>query len=241
MKYSQINKNMSTEELQKKLMMNLIGIAVIILVVVLSLFVFAPKIGFLFGLVSKHRNEEGYIPTSKIAIPTFRDVPIAYNKSTITLSGYAQPGVNVKLYVNGPEKASSTAASDGVFTFSDVSLNEGKNTLYAKAEDGKGNSSDNTVVFFIDYDKSFPKIEDLSPSDGSTVRNLDKRINITGKTNEKAVILVNGKTAVQKEDFSFEFLLGVDEGNVKIKVEATDIAGNKTEKEITVKYEKRSV
>lgn len=241
MKYSKINKNMSTEELQKKLMRNLIGIFVLVLIGVLSLSVFAPKIGYLFGLVSRHRNEEGYIPNTKVATPSFKDMPLAVNKTQITLSGYAQAGTTIKLYVNGPEKGRTSAAADGIFTFTEIALNEGKNTLFARAEDGKGNESDNTETFIILYDKNAPKIEELSPKDGDTVRNLDKRINITGKINEKAMIWVNGKTAVQKEDFSFEFLLGVDEGNVKIKIEVIDIAGNKTDNEITVKYEKRSV
>jgi len=113
--------------------------------------------------------------------------------------------------------------------------------LFAKAVDNKGSESEKTEFFYITYDKNPPKIEDLSPEDGDTVRNLDKRINVTGRTNEKAKVTINGMMAVQKPDNSFEFLLGVDEGEVKMKIEAVDEAGNKTEKEITVKYEKKSI
>jgi len=241
MKYSQTNKNLSYRELQKKLLLNLMGIMVVILVVLLSLFVFAPKIGFLFGLVSKYRNEEGYRPQSKVAVPNFTNLPTAVKEPQTKLAGYAQTGATVILFVNGPEAARTVTGSDGRFEFTDVKLNEGRNTLFAKAEDNKGIVSENTDLFYITYDKTMPEIKDLSPKDGDTVRNLDKRITITGKINEKAVITINGKTAVQKPDFSFDFLLGVDEGSVKIKIEVTDEAGNKTEKEITVKYEKRSI
>jgi hypothetical protein len=241
MKYSGNNKNLSEKELKKKLLLNLMGITTIILIVLLSLFVFAPKIGFLFGLVSKYRNEEGYRPKSKVSVPTFTDLPSSVKDSEIKLAGYAQTGVTVKLFVNGPESSRTISGSDGRFEFTGVKLNEGRNTLFAKAENSKGEESDTTDMFYISYDKTPPKIEELSPKDGETVRNLDKRITVSGKINEKATIIINGKIAVQKPDLSFDFLLGVGEGEVKIKVEIIDQAGNKVEKEITVRYEKKSV
>jgi hypothetical protein len=241
MKYSQINKNLSEEQLQKKLLLNLMGIATIILIVLLSLFVFAPKIGFLFGLVSKYRNEEGYRPTSKVSVPTFTDLPTAVKDPEIKLAGYAQAGVTVKLFVNGPESSRTVSGADGRFEFTGIKLNEGRNTLFAKAENSKGEESDKTDMFYITYDKTSPKIEELSPKDGDTIRNLDKRVTISGKINEKAKIIINGKIAIQKPDLSFDFLLGVNEGEVKIKIEVIDEAGNKVEKEITIKYEKKSV
>ena len=240
-KFSKDNKHLSEEELQKKLLLNLMGIAGFILFLVLALFVFAPQIGFFFGLFSKHRNEEGYRPETKISIPVFSDLPKSVKDEEIKLSGYAQAGYTVILYVNGPETARTTASADGKFEFSGIKLNTGKNTVFAKSSDGKGSDSENTEMVFIEVDKNSPKIEEVSPKDGEVVRNLDKRVTVSGKINEKATISVNGKTAVQKPDFTFDFLLGVEEGSVKIKIEAVDEAGNKSEKEFTVKYERRSV
>jgi len=242
MKYSELNKkNISEEELSKKLMMYIIGIAAIVVITVLAFSVFAPKIGYLFGLVSKHRNEEGYKPTGKIPPPVFTEIHKSVKVSDIQLTGYARAGLTVILYVNGPEIGRTVSGADNIFTFSNIKLNDGKNTLFAKAVDNKGSESEKTEFFYITYDKNPPKIEDLSPEDGDTVRNLDKRINVTGRTNEKAKVTINGMMAVQKPDNSFEFLLGVDEGEVKMKIEAVDEAGNKKEKEITVKYEKKSI
>lgn len=241
MKYSNINKNLSEEELQKKLLLNLMGIVAIILFSLLALFVFAPKIGFFFGLFSKHRNESGYRPETKVAVPMFSEIPKAVKDQEINLSGYAQAGSTVILFVNGPEASRTTVSSDGKFEFSGIKLNDGKNTIFARASDGTGNESENTDMVFIEVDKSSPKIEDISPKDGAVVRNLDKRITVSGKINEKATITINGKTTVQKPDMTFEFLLGVEPGDVKIKIEATDEAGNKSDTEITVKYERRSI
>lgn len=241
MKYSNLNNQHLTErQLSRKLLLNLVGIIVVIVVVVLGLFVFAPKIGFLFGLFSVHRNDPGYMPTLKVAPPDFVDVPKAINKDETSLHGYAQPGTVVVLYVNGPEKARTTADSDGQFNFSGIKLNEGKNTLFAKGIDEKNVESDKTDYFYITLDKQAPKFDELSPKDGDTVRNLDKRVEVTGKLNELATITINGSYAVQKSDFTFDFLLGVNEGGVKITLDAVDEAGNKTEKVINITYEKKS-
>ena len=63
---------------------------------------------------------------------------------------------------------------------------------------------------------------------------------IIGKINEKATITVNDKQAVQKPDLTFEFQLGVKEGEVSVKVNATDEAGNKEEKSFKIRYVRQS-
>jgi hypothetical protein len=73
------------------------------------------------------------------------------------------------------------------------------------------------------------------------VRNLDKRILIKGKLSEKATLKINDKMAIVKPDLTFEFLLGVEEGTIEIKVEATDTAGNVASEKFKVKYERRGV
>ena len=242
MKYSNLNKqNLTEKELSRKLLLNLIGILGIILVVILSLFVFAPKVGFIFGLFSVHRNDPGYIPTLKTVPPEFVDLPKSVNTDQASLHGYAQPGTVVVLYANGPEVARVTAGTDGQFNFTGIKLNEGKNTLFAKGIDEKNVESDKTDYFYITLDKQAPKFDELSPKDGDTVRNLDKRVEVTGKMNELTTVTVNGSYAVQRPDFTFDFILGVSEGDVKITVAATDEAGNKTEKILNITYEKKSL
>jgi len=57
------------------------------------------------------------------------------------------------------------------------------------------------------------------------IKNLNKRIEIEGKINEKATITINEKNAIQNSDLSFTYLLSVDEGDVKIKIEANGFSG----------------
>ncbi len=208
---------------------------IIFFAAVSSLLFFAPQVGSLFGYFSKYRNDPGYIPTPKPMPPVFIDAPQAVNQEKISLSGKALPGTTVKIYVNGPERGVTTTGSDGVFSFADVKLNLGTNTISAKSFDNKGNESDSSEFIIISYDKEAPEV-DLEIEDGDVIRNLNRRVDIKGKVNEKATITINEKTAIQKSDLTFDFILGVSDGDVKIKITVVDLAGNKTEKELTVKY-----
>lgn len=234
----QSQRRMSEKELRDRLRKRMIGIWIIVIIGVLSLFIFAPQVGSLFGYFSKYRNDPGYIPTPKPMPPVFIDAPKAINKESITLTGNALPGSLIKIFVNGPEKGSTTTGNDGIFTFSNINLNIGTNTIFAKSYDDKGNESASSEFLVINYDKDAPKITIEKPKDGDTIKNLDKRIEIEGKIDEKATITINEKTAIQKSDLSFDYFMSVSEGDVEIKIEVTDIAGNKSTEEIKVKYVK---
>ena len=232
--------NLTDEELYRRFIVLVVLIISILLVSIGSFIFFAPKIGFLFGLISVNRNPKALVDVLAPSAPVFVDPPEAVNLDSITLSGSAEPGSTVKLFVNGPEKQSTLADLAGAFTFSGVKLTTGRNTIFARATDKNGNESATSETLLLELDKNKPDIKIDSPADGSTVKNLDKRITIKGNVNEKAQIKINGKLAVQKSDLSFEFLLGVDEGDVKITIEATDLAGNKKEEILNIKYEKKS-
>jgi len=234
----QSTKKMSERALEDRLRKRMLGIFIILAIGILGLFVFAPQVGSLFGYISKYRNDPGYVPTPKPMPPVFVDAPKATNQDRVTLSGRALSGATVKIFVNGPEKGSTVVGSDGVFTFADIGLNGGTNTVFAKSYDDKGNESDSSEFLVIIRDKEGPKIIIDSPENGDTIKNLDKRIEITGKIDEKATIVINEKTAIQKSDLSFHYVMSVSEGNVKIKIEVTDLAGNKSSKDLEVKYVK---
>jgi hypothetical protein len=232
---------MSEEELSKKLILTIMAIIGIIVAVVGSLAFFAPKIGSFFGLFSIHRNDTDTAPLIKPNPPMLTNVPEAVKDPKVSLSGFGQAGSTVILYVNGPEKAKTIIGQDNLFSFPDVDLIDGSNTIFAKVVDTAGNQSDKSDTYTIKVDKQEPKIELTNLKDGDTVKNLDKRITIAGKVDEKATLKINDKMVILKPDLTFEYLMGVNEGNVKLKIEATDLAGNKATKELTVTYQKRSM
>jgi hypothetical protein len=231
----------SEEELLKRLYLTLISIVGIMVFVIVSFLFFGPTIGSFFGLLSSHRNDKPNIPTAKPVPPLFSNLPSATNQENFTVSGTAQAGYTVKLFVNGPEKASAITGADGVFNFGDIRLNTGRNSITAKAIDQEGVESDSTLTYIVVLDTQAPKLEIESPKDGDTVRNLDKRVLVKGKLDEKAEVKIGSSLVIMNEDNTFEYLMGLNEGSNKIKVEAKDAAGNTTTKEITVRYEKRGV
>lgn len=213
-----------------------------ILVTIILLFVvfrfFGPKLGSLFGLISVHRNDPAEKDKITPVPPIFSLIPKATNKKKLTLNGISEPGSKVDLFINGPKKATIIANNDGLFTFPDMELIEGKNTIFAKATDKNENESDDSEKSIVILDTKRPEIKIESPANGETVRNLNKRIEVRGKLNEKANVIINGRVAIVQSDLTFEVLLGVEEGNVQIKVVATDEAGNMKDETIFAVYQK---
>ena len=233
-------KRITEKQLRARYNTVILGISTMAFLGIISVAFFAPQIGAFFGFFSKHRGEEGYRPTAKPSPPVFEDIPEAVGENSVDLSGKAQPGETILLFVNGPEKARTTADSEGKFNFVDVHLISGKNTLFAKAQDDQNRESDKTPYFYISVDDDSPEIEIEEPKDGNVIKNLNRRIRISGKINEKATITINGGTVVQKPDFSFDYDLGVKEGNVKIEIKAVDPAGNESTLELNVVYQEKS-
>lgn len=228
-------------ELIAKLQSTLVKILGIFLVGFIVIQFFGPAFGSAFLLFSKNRNDKGVGDIVPPPIPQFTQPPEATSKDKVTLEGVTEPGATVKLFVNGPEKGSTTADNDGKFTFADIQLLSGNNTIFAKATDSTSNESEKSRTLTIVYDKDKPKIEITEPKDGETVKNLNRRVMVKGKSNEQVEVKINGNVAIVNPDNTFELLLGVDDdGKVDIKIEAVDKAGNKTEQEITITYSKSS-
>ncbi len=230
----------SEEELSKKFIKTMTAIIAIFIFVILSLFVFAPFFGSAFGLLSKNRNKDDGVITVRVRPPTLSNVPNSTKENKVDLTGFANEGETIKLFVNGPEVAQTTTGSDGIFNFAAIELINGRNTVFAKAINQKNEESGPSEVYTIIVDTENPEIEVVSPEDGDTVRNLDRRITITGKINEKATIKINDRIVAQKPDLSFEYTLGVKSGEVEIKIVATDEAGNTSEEELKVRYQESS-
>lgn len=218
----------------------LLGIIIVGFIGVGSLTFFAPKFGYLLGFLSRHRNDPGEVPFLKPNSPIFSGLPTATKDENIIIEGFAQKGMTVKLFVNGPERGKTTVDNEGVFTFLDIKLIPGRNTIFAKAIDSYNNESDKSQTHTVILDKDSPKIEISEPKNESTVRNLNSRIEITGEVNEKAQIYINGRMVIQKPDYTFSYLLGVDEGWTTVEVKAIDEAGNDSLEKIKVKYERKS-
>lgn len=218
------------QDLNKILLKRLLAIFIIGTMSVIGVVKYAPKIGSIFGLISVNRNDTITPPEANTPPPIFLGVPEAVNKTKIDLKGSSVPKTKIELFVNGPKEASVLTDISGEFLFTNVKLNEGKNTIFAKANETKSD------VITIRYDNEKPKIELETPKNGEKIENLNNRVEVIGKINEEATVKVNGRVAIQRPDNSFSILLGVREGNLEIIIEATDLAGNKSEEKLNVTY-----
>lgn len=200
---------------------------------------FGPQIGGFFGLLSLNRGAGEIGDTFAPQIPILNGIPEATNKKEITINGFTESGVTVELFVNGPKVDSQLSDSSGLFTFNNIKIRDGKNVISARAIDSAGNESERSQNYEIIFDDKAPKIEEITPSSGDTIKNLDKRIPIEGKLNEKGEVSINGRKAITKADNSFSILLGVDdEGEKNIEIIATDVAGNETKMFLNVTYKR---
>jgi len=229
------------EEVKKRLYRTLLATFVIIGAIFIALRFFATDIGFFFGLISKIGKPKEKDDTLAPPPPYFYNAPIVTNKKDLLLKGFSEPGSKITIFVNGPQVGSVNADTTGTFAFDNVVLIEGKNTIFAKAEDSYQNQSEKSQILEITYDTKKPKITITEPKDDTTVRNLNQRITVKGTLDKKCEVKINDKLAVVSANNTFELLLGVAEGDIEIKVEATDEAGNKSDETIKVKYVKAGI
>jgi hypothetical protein len=229
---------LNEEQLTKRLFLHTSITLGLIVISILSLTVFAPAFGSLFKIFAKKGfgNELIIKPNQ----PVLTQVPNAIKNKNINLSGYAQEGNTVKIFINGPEKGSTVADGEGKFTFDNLELIKGRNTIFLKSIDNTNNESDPSNTYIINFDEDAPKIDIVSPKKDELIKNLDSRVTIKGKLNEKATLTINDQIAIVKSDLTFEHTLGVKEGKTEVKIKAIDEAGNEKEEKIIINYQKKA-
>lgn len=220
---------------QKTLLISLFGIAIITiltfkfgvpLLVNFSLFMSQ------FGEQKEQTNKESH---NFVPPPVINAVPNATNSAFFTISGLAIPKSIVSLYINNELVDKKSPEEDGKFIFADIKLNKGENIIKTKAEEEKRESefSDNLIVVYKD---SSPNLTIDSPSEGKAFQKDEKNVLVVGKTDPGVKVTINGLWSVVDINGNFSYNLPLQNGENKIKVVASDEAGNKTEVERKVTY-----
>ena len=117
-------------------------------------------------------------------------------------------------------------------------LKEGSHTLTAKVSDGKGSVSDPSSPITILIKTTKPELTVDKPEDNATINTESNRVEISGSTENDASITINGRIAVIKPDNTFSYSFPLSDGDNAIKIVATDMAGNTSTIERTIKYQK---
>jgi len=166
--------------------------------------------------------------------PRFVFIPEATNSASIPLKGFSERGSQVQLYLNNKMVAETDTDEEGEFSLEKIILSLGENNIKAKAIDKAGNESELSAKSLIVYDNKPPILEMESPEDGSTI--YDQTIEIKGKTDPDAKVTVNEHLVIVESDGNFVYQFEMAEGKNDIQILAQDLAGNKTEKKLTVTY-----
>lgn len=190
-------------------------------------------------------NEKSYSQQIKqntsdqvIIPPSLDPLNYATNSASIKISGKSvNSNGQIELFLNNSLKAKTEVKKNGGFLFENIQLNEGINTIKVKIKTSENETSDYSKEFNIVYIKKSPDLSISNPADNSIFSKGEQVVTISGKTNTDNRVTINGYWATMQQDGSFNYTLRLNDGDNTIKVESQDLAGNKTTKEIKVKYQ----
>lgn len=168
--------------------------------------------------------------------PQIDSLPDATNSAEILIKGSAVNGKKVQLFLNGKKFKETNITADNSFTFTNVRLEEGANTIKARTvlKDGKLSKYSDSIT--IHYLSDPPELSIDFPSDGQSFTKENNPIRVSGRTSQSAKVTVNDFWAIVDDDGNYHYSLLLKGGENYIKIRAVDKAGNTTEKEIKVTY-----
>lgn len=231
----------STRRLARKTRYNFIATIVIILVLLYVTFTWVLPflingVGFFKNFGHKAAPVQSAAENPTLA-PPILSIPFeATNTAQINISGYATADSKVNLYIDDDLKSTEKAGEDGSFTFENVSLSLGTNNISAKTVDDKNSLSLPSKTFTVTYDNQKPDLTVDSPEDNKNIQGGDKKVQVSGKTEAGAEVLVNGSQVVVGSDGSFFTTIDINEGDNTVDIQATDAAGNTTDIQRKVTY-----
>lgn len=210
----------------------------IVLIIVLFLVV-GVKLLVNFSLFVEKKGDTSTDTSSsnEIMIPPILDpLDTATNSATIDITGTAGSGKYVVLYINGKQIKKADVKADNTFAFHDAELDSGTNEVKVKAFSDNDKESKYSDSETVTYSNKAPSLTVDFPNDGETYHKDNNPLKVRGKTDPNIRVTINDFWAMIDDDGNYSYNLPLQNGENKIKVIATDDAGNKTEKDITVSY-----
>ena len=199
---------------------------------------FITGIGFIKGIVKPAQKHIDSTSENSSLAPPVLNIPYeATNTAQIDISGFSSPGSKVKLYMDDEDKETTDVSSDGSFTFKNITLSLGTNNIFGKSVDENQKESLPSKNIKVTYDNEKPDLQITEPEDGKTIKGGDKKIKISGKTEQGAQVTVNGSQVIVNKDGAFSTDLGLNDNENNFTIKAVDSAGNFTEVSRRVVYQ----
>lgn len=224
---------------KRKAIHNILIVVFGFIIIIVLVAIFGEKLLVEYSLLME--KNQGNASTSQdqqdityVAPPTVNTLPNATNKPQITVNGIGQKNADISLYVNNQLVDKTSVDSSNKFTFSNVALQSGQNTIQTKAAIGDKESAFSDSIT-ISYLKNPPALSIAQPQDGQGFnKSSSPTVSVEGQTDAGAKVTVNGFWAIVDDTGKYNYLYTLNDGDNDIKVVATDAAGNQTTKEIHI-------
>lgn len=218
------------------------GVVYLVMAVLLIIATIAwglPAVAKITGILIKTDNNPIVIDEQRPTPPIFSDIPEATYSAQVRIAGFAQPGLDVILFLNGAEYESKLVAESGTFNFDKVMLSEGDNTAYAYTATPRDLRSEQSKTYTIVLDTTDPVVTIESPKDSEVFRGQGQRItNFTGSVSELgSKVYIGERMVIVSSDGKFSLAYQLVEGDQEIPIRAIDKAGNENTSSIKLRWE----
>jgi len=211
-----------------------------ILVVILVLFWGIPSLVRIATFFNQWQSSSTPVGKSDLlppAPPKINPIPAATKKDLLSISGQAEAGSTVEIFLQNAAIQTVVADNEGRFTIDRLKLSSGENKIHAVATDQAGNISQPSTKMTILFDNQAPELEIFSPQDRATFSGeKQKKVTISGKTEPGITLTINDRLIILNQEGNFSTTRQLSEGENIFKIVASDRADNQTEKEIKVTY-----
>jgi len=171
------------------------------------------------------------------APPRLDPIPEAVKTNLIGLSGSAEAGANVEIYLNDGLVLTIISDNDSHFITEKIRLEQGKNSVYIIAIDKAGNKSSPSEEASLLFDDQPPDLTIEQPADNSRFNGQgEKSIIIQGKTETDVSLSLNDRFIIVGNEGTYATTYSLNEGENKLTFIARDKAENETKKELTIFY-----
>lgn len=192
---------------------------------------------FIANLSHPQRSEKIFSSennTQYLLPPEIFNLPTATNSSVLKISGRADIGKDLQIFVNGVNQTEFNLTEETFET--EINLEKGENLIYLILKDPQTNKKKKSEIYKVFYKAEKPRLEIIKPENNSIVK--EEEIKIEGKTEKEVLVKINDNPVVVNANNEFIYPLKLQPGENKISIKATDIAGNEEIKELTINYQK---
>ncbi|MFZ2199313.1 MAG: hypothetical protein WAV40_00820 [Microgenomates group bacterium] len=207
--------------------------------IVITLLWGLPAIAKLTGLLIKTDGTPIESDELRPTPPIFSDIPEATYSAQVKIAGFAQPGLDVILFINGAELDRKLVSESGTFAFDKVALTEGDNIAYAYTATAKDLRSEQSKNYTIVVDTTKPVVTIDSPKEGEVFRGQSQRITtFNGSVSEQgSKVYIGERMAIISADQKFSLTYQLVEGDQELQIKAVDKAGNENLSSIKLRWE----